>query len=98
MPRVASLFRAVVWIVLIVAAAPAFPDSVADSITNALQSDGAFPDVPDTTDVSAAYAIQARVVETVYGTGIAGYKAGLTSPAAQQRFGVDKPVLGVLPK
>ena len=31
-------------------------------------------------------------------TKIAGYKAGLTSLATQQRFGVDQPVIGVLPE
>ncbi len=41
--------------------------------------------------------IQATVVKDVYGSEIAGYKAGLTSLTTQQRFGVDQPVLGVLP-
>lgn len=46
----------------------------------------------------AARTVQAEVVETLrtdFGD-VFGYKAGLTSPAAQQRFNVDEPILGTL--
>ena len=68
-----------------------------DTIAAATERGQPFPDVPDDLDAAAAYTIQAEVVERIYAKQIAGYKAGLTSVAAQQRFGVDQPVLGVLP-
>lgn len=86
------------WFVVLVATAPVRADAIEDAITDALALAREFPDVPDATDAAAAYAIQAKVVERVYGARLAGYKAGLTSAAAQQRFGVDQPVLGVLPE
>jgi len=51
-------------------------------------------------DFEAATAIQRRVaaeLEPDYGA-VFGYKSALTSPAAQERFGVDRPVLGTLLK
>lgn len=49
-------------------------------------------------DPGAAVEIQRRVVAALRnGHGdIFGYKAGLTSPAAQERFNVDEPILGTL--
>ncbi|MGE0387153.1 MAG: 2-keto-4-pentenoate hydratase [Gammaproteobacteria bacterium] len=48
-------------------------------------------------DVTAAYRIQSRfVLEKLRGARVAGFKAGLTSRAAQQRFGLDRPFAGVL--
>lgn len=46
----------------------------------------------------AAREVQATVVETLRADlgDVLGYKAGLTSPAAQQRFNVDEPILGTL--
>jgi 2-keto-4-pentenoate hydratase len=45
-----------------------------------------------------AYHLQLTWVTGVYGVAPAGYKAGLTNPAAQARFGIDTPVVGVLPE
>ena len=56
-----------------------------------------FPDVPDDIDANAAYAIQASVVDGVFGKKIVGYKAGLTNSTVQRQFGVTQPVFGVLP-
>jgi len=48
-------------------------------------------------DVPMAYAIQkAYVGKLLAGDKIVGFKAGLTSQAGQQRFGVNAPVAGVL--
>jgi 2-keto-4-pentenoate hydratase len=80
------------------ALAPAFAARLEATIAEAATLDRAYPDVPSHINVADAYAIQALVVRDAYGTKIAGYKAGLTSPATQQRFGVDQPVLGVLPE
>ncbi len=76
----------------------AVSDPLVDAIANAVMLDRTFPDVPDDTDAATAYAIQASVVDGVFGMQIVGYKAGLTNPAAQRHFGVSQPVLGVLPE
>lgn len=46
----------------------------------------------------AAWRIQQRVVDALRADlgGVFGYKAGLTSPAARERFNIDEPVLGTL--
>lgn len=50
-----------------------------------------------TLDEKTAYQIQkAYVQQRLLNERIAGFKAGLTSQASQQRFGVDTPVAGVL--
>jgi len=84
---------------LVSLAAPHAPaDALTDAIVEATKNVRTFPDVPDALDATSAYAIQSAVVQRAYGAQIAGYKAGLTSAAVQQRFGVDQPVLGVLPE
>lgn len=48
-------------------------------------------------DERTAYEVQRLLVKTLSRhSAIAGFKAALTSPAAQQRFGVAEPVFGVL--
>lgn len=49
-------------------------------------------------DEAQAYRIQADLVKlfTVHGQAISGYKAGLTSPPAQEKFKAPGPVAGVL--
>lgn len=49
--------------------------------------------------LAQAYAAQARLVATEYGTGkaIGGFKGGFASPEALARFGITKPAIGVLP-
>ena len=93
-------FAAALWGVLWLAGVPAasFAQSLDETIADAVLHDATFPDVSDDIDADAAYTIQASVVGRAFGAKIAGYKAGLTSAAAQQRFGVDQPVLGVLPE
>ena len=95
-----SARRPFVWFLFMLAVgiAPAFAETLDAAIANAVKLDAVFPDVPDDTDAAAAYATQALVVDHVFGTKISGYKAGLTSNAAQRQFGVDQPVLGVLPE
>jgi 2-keto-4-pentenoate hydratase len=55
-------------------------------------------DLLGTTDVSLAYAVQARLTATrvASGASIVGRKIGLTSPAVQRQLGVDQPDFGVL--
>lgn len=57
----------------------------------------AYPDVPNDVVEATAYAWQQDLVYAVYGDAVVGLKAGLTSVVSQRRFGVDRPVLGVLP-
>lgn len=44
-----------------------------------------------------AYAVQRAFVNTLYSAPPAGFKAGLTTPASQEAFGVEAPVAGILP-
>ena len=87
-----------ILVLLAGALSPAVAARVDADIAEAVKLERAYPDVPNSIGLADAYAIQAIVVRDVYGTKVAGYKAGLTSPATQQRFGVDKPVVGVLPE
>ncbi len=80
------------------AAANALTEPLVDAVANAVMLQRTFPDIPAATDAATAYEIQASVVDGVYGMQIVGYKAGLTSTAAQRQFGVSQPVLGVLPE
>lgn len=51
----------------------------------------------DAVSLDTAYARQGQVVRQALGTRApAGFKAGLTSTAAQQRFGLREPIAGVL--
>jgi 2-keto-4-pentenoate hydratase len=76
----------------------AHADEPSAAIASAAKARGTYPDVANDIDELQAYAIQGTVVKDAYGNEIAGFKAGLTSLAAQRRFGVDQPVVGVLPE
>jgi len=79
------------------AAADPSAEQLAGQIADAVVQGRPLPDVPETVDERTAYRIQALWTGTVYGGGNVGYKAGLTNAAAQARFGIDFPVLGLLP-
>jgi len=55
-------------------------------------------ELPGPIGPAAAVRVQSRVVEALKDElgDVFGYKAGLTSPAAQKRFNVDEPILGTL--
>ncbi len=55
-------------------------------------------DLLGSTDIDAAYRVQARLTDQRLATGarIIGRKIGLTSPAVQKQIGVDRPDFGVL--
>ena len=69
---------------------------VAAAIAAAIRAGEAVPKLPAGLDLDAAYAVQRAVVEAVAGDGIAGFKAGMTAPAAQAAFGVSHPLIGCL--
>lgn len=80
-------------------AARAFPldDEIAGMIYQARTAGEAFPDVPNDIGIDRAYAVQRAFVNLARGdTPIAGYKAGLTAPAAWSRFRAGEPVRGML--
>ena len=80
-----------------VAHAACLDDPAADALGQALL-DGMLAPTPGVETLEEGYCTQAKVVEwmsPVLG-GVAGYKAGLTSAPAQERFGVEQPVSGVL--
>lgn len=53
--------------------------------------------IDETLTIERAYAVQTRIVHaTLHGRRPVGFKAGLTSSAAQDRFQTDEPVAGVL--
>ncbi len=56
-----------------------------------------YPDIDDALTLAQAYALQAEVVaEGVRRSPVAGFKAGLSDPAARRRFGAAEPVSGAL--
>lgn len=60
--------------------------------------DRPYPDVAASLSEADAYLVQKSWVFGVFGEFPAGFKAGLTNPAAQSRFGVTAPVIGILPE
>ena len=71
-----------------------------DSILDALKHNEAMPlatRIDETLTIERAYALQTRIVrKTLRGEMPIGFKAGLTSSAAQHRFGASGPIAGVL--
>lgn len=72
--------------------------TLAERIGLAVASGGPVPDVRNDLPLADAYRAQAAWVNARYGSDVAGYKAGLTNAAAQARYGIATPVLGVLPR
>ena len=76
------------------------PEKVVDDMAANYLKKQPVPGFPGTLTLQEAMMIQTAFVsriEAVYGPPI-GYKAGLTSPPAQKKFGVTHPLLGVLLK
>lgn len=73
-------------------------EAIADRMAGAALLERPYPDVAATLTEADAYRVQDSWVRGVFGAFPAGFKAGLTNPAAQSRFGVATPVLGVLPE
>lgn len=65
-------------------------------IVQALKTQSTLPEFPRTLTVEEAYEIQHKVVASFSGDSIIGLKAGLTSEASQESFGVPHPILGRL--
>lgn len=73
------------------------PDTQATRWAGSYFAKEAITDIPPVSSAEAKV-VQAAFVEALHFKlgGVVGYKAGLTSAAAQERFGVDHPVRGVL--
>ena len=80
------------------AAAQDLAPAVATRLAQQFQARAYAPDLLGGADLIQAEQIQdAYVVQLIEHLGsVVGYKAGLTSPLAQQRLGVDQPLLGFL--
>lgn len=94
------------WLAVAVAAAlvsPAFADCPGDDVVAALAADiiaERAASTPPVTTIEDGLCAQGKLVSVLARTwgAPAGYKAGLTSAAAQKAFGVAEPVRGVLYK
>ena len=62
----------------------------------AIRDGGTLPKMPPELGFDEAYRVQQAVVAAVAGDRIAGRKAGMTSAAMRQQFGVDRPLLATL--
>lgn len=71
-------------------------DELITQIISAVQTRSTLPKFPESLTVAEAYAIQHQVVASLGGESVIGLKAGLTSVASQQSFGISHPILGRL--
>lgn len=89
-----------ILLVLFSATAWSSPGDMAQVLVDAHKNNRMLPVLSRTApDMTAAQAYQVQkqyVSERLQGDSIAGYKAGLTTPGAQKKFGVDESVAGVL--
>ena len=69
---------------------------LAAALARAIRAGDTLPKMPPGLDVDAAYAVQQAVVAAVAGGAVAGFKAGMTAPAAQAAFGLTHPLIGSL--
>ena len=69
-------------------------DDLIAQIVNALQTRSTIPQFPTSLTVAKAYELQHQVVASFAQDSIVGLKAGLTSAASQESFGITHPVLG----
>lgn len=77
------------------------PKKLAQDIEKAYSSNHYYPlfsDLFDRTDIDGAYSVQKELIRIRKNSGeaVVGYKAGLTTAAAQKKFGIDEPVRGTL--
>lgn len=84
-------------ICLALAACSSTPQRVVDEIVTSWREQRPLPNIDETLTIDSAYRVQTRSVRTrLQGATPAGFKAGITSPAAQARFKTNGPVAGVL--
>ena len=69
---------------------------LAAALARAIRAGDTLPKMSPGLDVDAAYAVQQAVVAAVAGGAVAGFKAGMTAPAAQAAFGLTHPLIGSL--
>lgn len=70
--------------------------SLAQRLAGAIRRHQPLPGFDSDLDLDQAYRVQSEVAALVSPGGFAGIKAGVTSPALQQNFGIDHALLGRL--
>src|SRR5687767_6998825 len=84
-------------ICLVLGACSSTPQRVVDEIVTSWREQRALPNIDETLTIKSAYRVQTRSVRArLQSATPAGFKAGLTSAAAQARFKTNQPVAGVL--
>jgi 2-keto-4-pentenoate hydratase len=84
-------------ICLALGACSSAPQRVVDEIVTSWREQRPLPNIDETLTIKSAYRVQMRSVRTrLQNASPAGFKAGLTSPAAQARFKTNHAVAGVL--
>ena len=71
-------------------------DRLVGAMAAAIRGGGTLPKMPTGLTLDEAYDIQKALVAAVAGDAVAGRKAGMTSPAARQQYGIAHPLLGTL--
>ena len=69
---------------------------LAPALATSIRAGQTLPKLPAGLGLDDAYTVQKAVVEAVAGDAVAGFKAGMTAPAAQAAFGLTGPVIGSL--
>ena len=93
----ARVFASMSLICIALAACSSTPQRVVDEIVTSWREHRPLPNIDETLTTPEAYRVQTRSVRTrLQSATPAGFKAGLTSAAAQARFKTNQPVAGVL--
>lgn len=71
-------------------------DGLASGIAEAILNGAPLPAINKAYSLNEAYILQHAVTRAVTATNVAGIKAGVTAPAAQEFFGLDHALLGSL--
>ena len=73
-----------------------FEHDLVSGFANAIKTHTPLPEITQTFDLTAAYALQHQVTALISTQGVGGVKLGVTNPQAQAFFGIDHALLGGL--
>lgn len=94
---IAQLFAAISLICAALSGCASPARRAVQDVTSAWTEHRSLPNIDETLTIKSAYEVQTNSVRAkLKGATPAGFKAGLTSPATQERFKVDHAVAGVL--